>query len=287
MEIPKKLPQDLFIILIWVLLTLGFVVTPVLKDTFVRTILGIPVVLFIPGYVLIAVLFPKKADLEAVERIALSFGLSIAVVPLLGLLLNFTFGIRLIPILLTLCLYSIALVFAAAYRREKLPEDERFSVPFHRIYELIDSEINTPESRTDKILTIILISSIVLAAGMVYFVITTPKIGERFTEFYILDPSGKAENYPTNLKYSSPAEILAGVVNHEYNPVSYTVQVALDKIVLSDTRFMLAHNETWENNITFVPDKEGNDLKLELWLFKDNNFTTPYRALHLWVNVKE
>ncbi|KCZ71724.1 putative membrane protein [Candidatus Methanoperedens nitroreducens] len=287
MEILKKLPQDLFIILIWVLLTLGFVVTPVLEDTFVRAILGMLMMIFIPGYVLIAILFPKKKDLEAVERIALSFGLSIAVVPLIGLLLNFTFGIRLIPILLILCLYSIALVFAAAYRREKLPEYERFTVPFHSIYELIDSEINTPESRTDKILTIILISSIVLAAGMVYFVTTTPRIGERFTEFYILDPSGKAENYPTSLKYSSTAEILAGVVNHEYNPVNYTVQVALDKIILSDTRFMLAHNEAWENKMTFVPDREGNDLKLEFWLFKDNNFTAPYRSLHLWVNVTE
>lgn len=285
MKVRKKLPSDLLIILIWVILMLVFVITPVLEDTLVRTLLGIPMVLFIPGYVLIAALFPKKDDLEGVERIALSFGLSIAVVPLIGLLLNFTFGIKLLPILLSLCIYTTALVFVAAYRRKKLPENERFCVPFHRIYEAINNEINAPKSRTDKILTWILIISIVLAIGMVYFVITTPKIGERFTEFYILDTSGKAENYPTNLSYKSPGMILVGVVNHEYTQVNYTLQVALEREVLNETRLVLNHNETWERNITFVPDKAGINMKLEFWLFKENNFTAPYRGLHLWVNV--
>ncbi len=283
----KKLPPDLLIMLLWVILTLVFVLTPFLSDTFVRTILGIPMVLFIPGYVLIAALFHRKDDLEGVERIALSFGLSIAVVPLLGLLLNFTFGIRLIPILITLCFYTLILIFIAAYRRGKLPEEERFSVPFHKVYEFINNEFNTPKTKTDMLLTGILIFSIALAIGMVYFVITTPKIGERFTEFYILDTAGKAENYPTELKYNTPAQILAGVVNHEYATTNYTVQIALDKEVLKDTWFMLNHNETWENNISFIPDKQGADLKLEFWLFKEDNFTAPYRELHLWVNMTE
>ncbi len=137
------------------------------------------------------------------------------------------------------------------------------------------------------ILTLILVFTIFLAAGMIYFVITTPKIGERFTEFYILDPSGKAENYPTEMKYNSPSTILVGVVNNEYTPLNYTVWVVLDKEVLIDTLFSLAHNGTWENNVTFVPEKRGNDLKLEFWLFKEDNFTVPYRELHLWVNVTE
>ena len=287
MKLPGKLPHDLLIVLLWTLLTFVFVLTPVLSDTPIRTLLGIPMVLFIPGYVLIAALFPNKDDLEGVERIALSFGLSIAVVPLLGLLLNFTFGIRLVPILLSLCSYSIALTIIAVYRRETLPMEERFSVPFYRVHEIIDREINAPKSRTDMILTIILVFSIALAAGMIYFVITTPKIGERFTEFYILDPSGKADNYPTEMKNNSPSTILVGVVNNEYTPLNYTVRVVLDNEVLTDTLFNLAHNGTWENNVTFAPDKTGSDLKLEFWLFKDDNFTAPYRELHLWVNVTE
>jgi len=44
-------------------------------------------VLFLPGYTLIATLFPRKDDLDGIERVALSFGLSIAITPLLGLAL--------------------------------------------------------------------------------------------------------------------------------------------------------------------------------------------------------
>ena len=135
------------------------------------------------------------------------------------------------------------------------------------------------------ILTGVLIFSMALAAGMIFFVVTTPGIGERFTEFYILDASGKAERYPSTLKYNYPSELRAGVVNHEYAIVNYTIRVALDSEVLMDTWFTLDHNSTWEKNLTFVPDKEGIDMKLEFWLFKEDNFSAPYRALHLWVNV--
>ncbi len=282
-----KLPPDLLIMLLWTLLTYIFVLTPFLSETFLRMILGIPMVLFIPGYVLIAALFPKRDDLESLERIALSFGLSIAVVPILGLLLNFTLGIRLVPALFALCFYTAALIVIAAYRREILPEEERFRVNFKYIYEIIENEFSAPGSRTDIILSSILIFSIAIAIGMVVFVITTPKIGERFTEFYILGPQGKAENYPSELRYMAPASILVGVVNHEYATVNYTVRFAFDGELLTDTRFTLEHNKTWERNITFAPDRAGMGIKLAFWLFKEENFSEPYRELHLWVNVSQ
>lgn len=285
MNKPIKLPSDILIILIWTVITLIFVIIPYLSEGLIRIVFAIPMVLFIPGYVLIAALFPEKDDLEGIERLALSFGLSIAVVPLLGMVLNFTIGIRLITILITLCLYTVALLVIAAYRRERLPENERFSVPFHRVYELVDEEFNAPRRKTDRILTGVLLFSIALAIGMIFFVITTPKIGERFTEFYILGSEGKTQDYPLVLKYNSPATILVGVVNHEYVPVNYTVRIALDKELLTDTWFSLDHNTTWEKNMTFVPNKNGTGRKLEFWLFKEDNFTAPYRNLHLWVNV--
>jgi len=69
-------------------------------------------VLFLPGYALIAALFPSKNDLDGIERLALSFGLSIAVVPLIGLGLNFTpFGIRLVPIIVSLSVFTLAFIF--------------------------------------------------------------------------------------------------------------------------------------------------------------------------------
>ena len=99
-----------------------FVLTPKLSHTFVRTILGLFLILFIPGYSLIAALFPKKDDLDGIERAALSFGLSVAVTPLIGLALNYTsWGIRLTPILISLSAFTFIMVFVAYLRRIRAP----------------------------------------------------------------------------------------------------------------------------------------------------------------------
>jgi uncharacterized membrane protein len=99
-----------------------FVLIPPLNEISpIRIILCLPLVLFLPGYSLIAVLFPRKDDLDAIERIALSFGLSIAVVPLLGLALNYTpFGIHLSPILTVLSVFTISLAMGAYARRSRI-----------------------------------------------------------------------------------------------------------------------------------------------------------------------
>ena len=87
--------------------------------------------LFLPGYSLIAALFPRKGDLDAIERIALSFRLSIAITPLLGLALNYTpFGIRLLPVLIVLSVFTISLAMGAYARRNRIQEEDRFSVDF-------------------------------------------------------------------------------------------------------------------------------------------------------------
>jgi glycosyltransferase involved in cell wall biosynthesis len=53
-----------------------------------RVALGGAYVVFFPGYTLVAALFPGRRQLDAVERLRLSFGLSMAVMPLIGLVLK-------------------------------------------------------------------------------------------------------------------------------------------------------------------------------------------------------
>jgi uncharacterized membrane protein len=75
-------------------------------------VFGSVFVLFLPGFSLIKALFSTK-ELDNVERLALSIGLSLALVPMAGLLLNYTpFGIRTAPV--TVCLLVLTLVFASA-----------------------------------------------------------------------------------------------------------------------------------------------------------------------------
>ena len=80
-----------------------------------RLILG-SILLCLPGYSTIKLLFPSS-QLRLPERLALSFAVSLAVVPIIGFILNFTpWGIRFQPILICLAVYTIITVTAAASR---------------------------------------------------------------------------------------------------------------------------------------------------------------------------
>ena len=115
-------PGDLAAALAWTGLALLAVYLPVVNQTPLRVLFGLPLVLFVPGYVLIAALFPRNDDLDWLERVALSFGLSIAVVPLIGLVLNYTpWGIRLDPVLVSLSAFVLVMAVAATVRRLTLP----------------------------------------------------------------------------------------------------------------------------------------------------------------------
>jgi len=119
---PNDFDLDLALVILFTLLGIPFVLIPPLNEISpVRIILGLPLVLFLPGYTLIAALFPRKDDLDAIERVALSFGLSIAITPLLGLALNYTpFGIRLAPVLTVLSVFTISLAICAYVRRSRI-----------------------------------------------------------------------------------------------------------------------------------------------------------------------
>lgn len=302
-----RIPSDLSAAVILSLATLLFTLTP-LSDLPVRIPLGLAMVLFVPGYTLIAALFPKKADLEGIERTALSFGLSIAVVPLIGLGLNYTpWGIRLTPVVVSLAIFTIAMAAAAHWRRMSLPEEERFSIQFRETINTWKTEILADEkSRLDKALTVILIITIIASVAALVYVIVTPKQGEKFTEFYILGPGGKAYDYPTSVLAGNRSTVIVGVVNHEYVPVNYTMSISLNNTPVNNTtikdnfrddfdliypimslNLTLAHNETWEKPVTYAINHSGDQQKLEFLLYKEGNFTSPYRDLHLWVNVSQ
>ena len=91
---------------------------------YLRYILGSIFVLFLPGYSLIKTLFPTR-EIDNIERTALSIGMSLALVPLVGLLLNYTpWGIRLTPITVSLLALTIILSIIGLIReyQEKTQE---------------------------------------------------------------------------------------------------------------------------------------------------------------------
>ena len=272
---------DLVITILLTLLFILFVSVPSLQETPVRIILGFSLVIFLPGYSLIAMLFPRKNDLGWIERTTLSFGLSIAIVPLLGVALNYTpFGIRLSPILLILSTFTISLSIIAWIRRLKLPVEERFKIPFESLL-----KVNLGQSALDKGLSIVLIASIIVSCATLIYVVVTPKTGERFSEFYLLGSNGLAADYPTELMGGVEGELIIGIVNHEYENVTYLLEVTFNGSLIYEEQISLIENEMWESPFTFKAIEKGENQKLEFLLYKDRQ-REAYRTLHLWVNIK-
>ncbi|MBM3299063.1 MAG: DUF1616 domain-containing protein [Deltaproteobacteria bacterium] len=209
----------------------------------IRIVIGLPFILFFPGYALIAALFPERRSIDIVERIALSFGLSIAVTPLIGLGLNYTpFGIRLDPILASVSAFNLLLCVAAYWRRTKASEPF-LPMPFPKFKILVREAFGKGE-KIDRILNIILVIAIASSLVALVYVVAVPKQGEKFTEFYILGPGGMATDYPTNLSLGEEAGLIIGIANHEYRTVEYSVEIWL-------VNATFVNNETVVNSMLF------------------------------------
>ncbi len=244
-----------------------------------RVFFGLILVVFLPGFSLTALLFPKRDDLDGIERLALSFILSLAVTPSLGLMLNFTpFGIRLLPVLIILSAFTGSVALFAWDRRSKLPDEERFKTPFK------NPKFNLGQSKQDKILNMILIGVIIGSFATLTYVVMTPRIGERFTEFYILDPNGTTSNYPTELKVEDEEKVIVCIVNHEDENVTYRLEVNLNGSLIHEEYIFLNENEKWSGSVIFKASKIGEKQKLELIIYMEQQIVA-YRKLSLWVNV--
>ncbi len=91
------------------------VVLPFLERLFIiRAILGIILVFFLPGFAWTLVFFKGK-QINVVERIALSFGLSIAVVTISILALNMLIGIRITGFNSLLIIIAVTIIPVAFY----------------------------------------------------------------------------------------------------------------------------------------------------------------------------
>lgn len=232
-------------------------------ESLLRKVLGLAFVLFFPGYVFVTALFPEKKELDNLERLALSFGLSIAIVPLIGLALNYTpWGIRLTPILVSLTVFNLIFALLAIYRREKAINPWIPWISIEKIKEELEWE---QSSKLDKALTVILILAIMTSIATLAYVVTHPKPGEAFTEFYILGPGGKAADYPTELFVGENGTVIIGIVNHEHRNVTYYVQIWLVNLTWDNTTNTTIIHEMypmpgWFNvTLPHVPvDIEGN-----------------------------
>ena len=331
----RQLPADLVAVVLLVVGTDIAVLAPIVDETFLRVVLGPPFVLFLPGYAFIAALFPERDrsittdpdtepdgdneeppergplprdGIDGIERTALSFGLSIAISPLIGLILNFTpLGIRLVPVTLSISAFTLLMAGVAARRRWRLPTEERFRVTYREWYAGLHRELLQPETQVDKVLNVILVVSLLLAVSSVAYAVMIPKQGESFTEFYLLteNESGDlvADGYPQNFTRGGNQSVIVGINNHEHQSMNYSVIVELQRVQFANNstqvleeetldRFSpsVESNKTWRQRHDIEPTLTGDQLRLVYLLYQGDPPSEPsvdeaYEETHLWINV--
>ena len=249
-----------------------------------RIALGLAFVLFFPGYVLVSALYPRQERLDGVERVALGLGLSLALVPLIGLALNFTpWGIRLTPIVASLSAWTLIVGGIAWRQRRRIAPSERFDVRFEPLVEWA----RRPRSRIDLAFNVALVVAVLAVVGTVAWKIQQPTPGEAFTEFYILGAGGKLQDYPTDLRSGQGQSYNLGIINHEGGPATYDVRAFVDdtEVVGSLASLALADDETWEGVVEVTLMAPGERQKLEFRLFLAGSDEV-YRTVHLFVDVR-
>ena len=136
-----------------------------------------------------------------------------------------------------------------------------------------------------KITSAVLFACLIVAVGLTVYIASTPPVGEKFTEFYLLGPSGRADGYPVNLTLGESGTVIIGIVNHEYEDTSYNITIRLDNdLIATISNIQLSHEMVSERNFTFTPEKTGEGLRLDFLLYK-NTMPGAYRSLHLQITV--
>ncbi len=232
---------------------------------FFRIVFSLPTIFFIPGWVLLAALFPGRRVMTTGTRIALSAGFSLAIVPLVGLFMHFMpWGLTMASVLAGTVVF-ITLVAAAAWNRDsRLPAAEELS------YRLPALPALRELGRAEKRLTFALLGVLVILAGVTAWAVATPSGGELYTEFYILDSAGTTIEYPARVAYGEPVSVRAAVTSHESDPASYTVEVSVDGVpVHSLETGSLAPGASWQDEVSYIASSRGDRQKVEYRLFKD------------------
>jgi uncharacterized membrane protein len=250
-----------------------------------RIIFSLIVLLFFPGYALLTAIFPKPGQFNLIEHLALSLGMSIGIVPVIGLLLHFSpwdLGVSSIFIstsIIILCAGALGWYRATRLSREKYPSiSTRLSQGWHYCIKL---------PKLDKSLTVALAAVLISFLGALIYFGLTPNKGEKYTEFYVLDTQGSTENYPGEVTCGMPVQLIAGIVNHEEVPMDYRIEISIDgKLVDSVVTGILPPNKKWQETISFLPKNEGRGQKVELWLYKEGE-SQPYNqnSLRFYLDV--
>lgn len=312
---------DLLICLAFVFMADGvlFLLPP--EAVALRTLFGLPLLFFVPGYAFLAALFPgdlvspatdggreaRSPPSDHVRRVGYAFGMSVALLPILALALQ----VGGVPITLPTVLSSLTLIVLAglgvgAVRRNRLPAEQRYQLPLGDWVAQIGDDFFGGSRWTTAGNALV---AVAMAAALVVVLasIVTPISGEAYTSFALLTETESGDlvagGYPTDLAAGEELSLVVSVENHERQSVEYSVVIVLQRVATDGgsaevigqrelDRFgtTLGAGEQWQRQTAVTPTMTGDDLRLTYLLYRGDAPAEPiaetaYRDLHLWLSV--
>lgn len=235
-----------------------------------RLLIGAALFFFLPGFFLTVALFPKKQDLQTLERVTVAVITSVIVSIADGTVLLMTLGLDFTT--LTLSMSALVAVFAtAAFARwRRLPQSDRLVV------QGAGNPIVLPAVGAAICLCLALVGTTLLLA---------PHPNEAsYSAFYVLDSNRQTVAYPTNVTSGAPFTLILGITNHENSSNTYAGTVSLGNSTLYRfDNLTLIRGQNVERPIRISLTSLGEKQKLKFTLV--DSFDKTYE-LHLWVNVR-
>ncbi len=232
-------------------------------DIVLIRILTLPLVLLLPGYALVSALFPNRS-LGVAERLMFSLGLSLPIVILGGLALNWTpFGLRASSWAVLLAGITLAASAVALVRRR----GQSMSAPGWL-------SVGNVGFTLRQGLLLGLAAAIVCGAVAVSIIGAERQSYAGFTQLWILPAGGaNAEN-----------AVRLGVSNMESTAMEYRLAVNVGgKVVKQWPAIDLEPNKQWEATLVLPPT--ASVARVEADLYRADAPTTIYRHVVLWLGT--
>jgi uncharacterized membrane protein len=304
----RALPVDLVAVVALTGLALLAVFLPGLDESPLRAPLTVPLLVALPGYALLAVFFPRGTDdrtaddITDPERAVLSVAVSLAILPLVGLVLTVSpRGLDAIGTTLGLAVVTLVCAVAGAVRRGGRPPARLETRPerwWRRRGRVLDTE-----SRREVALTVALVVGMVLAVAVTGAAVLSTDGGETFTGFYLLTADGDelGAEYPAQFQANESTPLVVGIDNHEGEPATYSVVVQLHEVAPGNDSAVLERHDlrvftsptigdgrTWHHPHDIRPPVTGERVRLQYLLYRGPVPDSPTRAnadltTHLWL----
>mgnify|MGYP000518799651 CR=1 FL=1 len=271
--------------------------------------IAIPFLLFVPGYAVVASLFPTRDPkyehhrLIATERIVYSVAASICLAIIVGVNLEFTpWPIRPTPVVTALAIVTVLATVIALYRRYR--RTPTGSGQPSNPYGASRNSGGGTDGDGIQLGTIVVALAVVVTFASVTLVAAQPQRGETYTEFGLVTENEtgvlEASGYPEQITLGESEQLYFSVTNREMETTEYIVVVQLTRTaptgeVIERARLDTYDNRTaagdrWLQRHTVTPVLEGERLRLTYLLYRDSLPEQPtaenaYREAHIWIDV--